>query len=214
MSEQDPTPKIKRKNVHHHKKKLREQDLNTATSPGDVGLQKKKLDSMHMNTVDEEEEEEDDYDDEENEQEDPFVQILQDPVLYKRLVLTMALQRQPKENKENTGPPPPVITEGFYWKDYVAMESLLYNAMEEYYELSTQQRQSKQQQAFNNFLVKQVRKTASEQNFIFDEFFTDKRLRDRIRCFFKVRSLVCNIFLLSLYCLICLFIFHISFVVS
>mmetsp|Transcript_10147 Transcript_10147/g.24412 ORF Transcript_10147/g.24412 Transcript_10147/m.24412 type:complete len:288 (-) Transcript_10147:341-1204(-) len=122
---------------------------------------------------------------------DPFVQILKEGALYKKLILFMALQRQSKDaSKSHDGSshmnaPAQIITEGFYWKDYPCCEQLLYNSMGHYYELSTQQRQSKQQQSFNNNLVSLVRKTAEGHGYHFCPDLSDKKLRDRIRCFFK-----------------------------
>jgi len=79
----------------------------------------------------------------------PFVIIQNDHVLFKKLVLTMALQRQPKDTATagaTAAEAPPIITEGFYWKDYPSCEQVLYDSMEAYYELSKQSRQSKEQQ--------------------------------------------------------------------
>ena len=83
-----------------------------------------------------------------DENENPFAIIQRDTVLFKKLVLTMALQRQPKESKENEPQeaPPALITEGFYWKDYPPCEQVLYDSMTTYYTLSKSSRQSKEQQ--------------------------------------------------------------------
>jgi hypothetical protein len=57
--------------------------------------------------------------------------------------------------------------------------------MEKYYELSTTKCQSAQQQAFNNNLVVLVKYSAETQGWKFDNCFSDKSLRDRIRCYYK-----------------------------
>lgn len=78
-----------------------------------------------------------------------------------------------------------VISEGFFWREYPACEQVLYNHMVRYYEISAIQRNYKVQQAFNNVLVEQVRKAAEDHGFEIDPNFDDKKLRDRIRCFYK-----------------------------
>jgi len=57
--------------------------------------------------------------------------------------------------------------------------------MAEYYELSVTRCQSAQQQSFNNTLVKLVRKESDSLGWSFAPIFTDKSLRDRIRCYYK-----------------------------
>jgi len=57
--------------------------------------------------------------------------------------------------------------------------------MAKYYDLSTTKCQSAQQQAFNNDLVILVRAVAKDRGWRFHPTFTDKSLRDRIRCYYK-----------------------------
>ena len=63
--------------------------------------------------------------------------------------------------------------------------TVLKNHMAKYYDLSTTKCQSAQQQAFNNDLVILVRGVAKERGWRFHASFTDKSLRDRIRCYYK-----------------------------
>jgi hypothetical protein len=134
---------------------------------------------------------------------DPFQRITANKSLYRQVVLAMALQKNAGKEKDSdddedggdrgadgmgnasTEPPSLTINDGFFWKDYPPCEQILYEAMPTYYELSTQARQSKHQQKFNNDLVRTVRATATEHGYTFAPAFTDKKLRDRIRCFFK-----------------------------
>mmetsp|Transcript_638 Transcript_638/g.872 ORF Transcript_638/g.872 Transcript_638/m.872 type:complete len:335 (+) Transcript_638:96-1100(+) len=111
--------------------------------------------------------------------------VLQDKELNRNLVLMMALERPRKDNAA-VAPPPNLIGEGFFWKEYPILENILFGRMAEYYQFSSNSRQSKNQQAYNNSLVEKVRSAATIHGYTFDPtFFTDKRLRDRVRCFFK-----------------------------
>mmetsp|Transcript_22561 Transcript_22561/g.53555 ORF Transcript_22561/g.53555 Transcript_22561/m.53555 type:complete len:150 (-) Transcript_22561:1768-2217(-) len=68
---------------------------------------------------------------------------------------------------------------------YPPLELMLKKHMAEYYELSTHQCQSRQQQAFNNYMVEVVKDVAESQHWAFANTFCDKSLRDRIRCYYK-----------------------------
>jgi hypothetical protein len=118
----------------------------------------------------------------------PFLEILHDEELHQKVVLQMALINDGKEvskKQETAEPVSNVIGEGFYWRDYPVLEEILYDNMANYYSMSAQNRQSRHQQEFNNALVDSVRHSALEIGLAFDPTFTDKRLRDRIRCFYK-----------------------------
>jgi hypothetical protein len=124
----------------------------------------------------------------------PFDELAADPELERLVILQMAMQRQQHNNPYNSDRPLPpmiprednrVITEGFFWREYPACEQVLYNHMVRYYEISAIQRNYKVQQSFNNVLVEQVRKAAVDHGFEIDPNFDDKKLRDRIRCFYK-----------------------------
>jgi hypothetical protein len=135
----------------------------------------------------------------------PFDELLEDPDLERLVILQMAMQRN--QHFQTMGVPgisedlksdphsslsshpkrevSRVITEGFFWREYPACEQILYNHMHKYYEISAIQKNYKVQQYFNNVLVEEVRKAAEDSGFTVDPDFCDKKLRDRIRCFYK-----------------------------
>jgi hypothetical protein len=133
----------------------------------------------------------------------PFEELAADEELERLVVLQMAMQRHqlggmlglddepPLQSNEDGNECPPkqptgnTIGEGFFWRDYPSCEQVLYKHMERYYEVSAIQRNYKVQQSFNNVLVKEVRGAAENSGFSFEETFDDKKLRDRIRCFYK-----------------------------
>ncbi|KAL7519596.1 hypothetical protein ACHAWX_006293 [Stephanocyclus meneghinianus] len=114
-----------------------------------------------------------------------------------------------------------VIGENFTWSHYPILENVLRDNMEQYYNMSWSCAQSKQQQEFNNRLVRIIYHTAATNGYVFDpdvysggnipltqrgkkkkeidcpiqdenESFTPlpdgfhwKKLRDRIRCYYK-----------------------------
>jgi hypothetical protein len=109
------------------------------------------------------------------------------PEIAKQLLLSMALVRtNPRTPASSYPPSSSVIKDGFFWGTFPPLESILRDHMSEYYELSTTKCQSRDQQSFNNRLVQLIRDKARQQGWVFDpKCFTDKKVRDRIRCFFK-----------------------------
>ena len=105
----------------------------------------------------------------------------------KQLLLSMALTRENPRSAPSSYPPKgTVIVNGFYWGQFPPLEKVLRSYMEEYYELSIEKCQSRTQQAFNNKLVILVREEANKYGWSFHEdAFDEKKIRDRIRCFFK-----------------------------
>jgi hypothetical protein len=116
---------------------------------------------------------------------DQIEAALDNPHFYRTLTLSMALER-PRKTEKPAKLPPSLIGEGFYWKEYPELEDVLYCEMTKYYEYSANSRQSKHQQAYNNALVESVKEVAAEYGYEFDPtVYNDKKLRDRIRCFYK-----------------------------
>jgi hypothetical protein len=115
----------------------------------------------------------------------PFVRLMNDEDLYHQVILQMTLETQPKDMKAPEVEAPTAIVEGFFWRDYPALEAILHTHMKAYYEMSAANRQSRYQQDFNNQLVSSIRAAARDGGYTFDAAICDKRLRDRIRCFYK-----------------------------
>lgn len=126
----------------------------------------------------------------------PFDEIAQDRDLQRRVILHMALQRNlgdesrgstedSPSSAQSSASPRTLIDDGFYWREFPVCEAILYKHMAEYYGISSIQRQSKMQQSFNKNLVFEVQQAALSAGLTFAPTFTEKKLRDRIRCFYK-----------------------------
>ncbi len=99
----------------------------------------------------------------------------------KQLLLSMTLTRESPRSANAMPPPGNKLKPGFHWGHFPPLEKLLRSHMEEYYELSIKKCQSTLQQEFNNRLVKKTQYLAYWHGWAF-EGFTDRELRDRIRC--------------------------------
>jgi hypothetical protein len=114
-------------------------------------------------------------------------QALENPYIGKQLLLSMAIVRTNPRSPPSSYPAHgTLLTDRFHWAQFPPLDTILRKSMKKYYELSTQKCQSKDQQDFNNALVDQVKSEATKYGWEFDrKAFDDKKIRDRIRCFFK-----------------------------
>eukprot|EP00986_Skeletonema_menzelii_P003509 scaffold1089_cov131-Skeletonema_menzelii.AAC.2 len=114
-------------------------------------------------------------------------QALENPYIGKQLLLSMAIVRTNPRSPPSSYPAHgTLLTDRFHWAQFPPLDTILRKNMKRYYELSTQKCQSKDQQDFNNSLVEQVKSEATKYGWEFDrKAFDDKKIRDRIRCFFK-----------------------------
>jgi hypothetical protein len=110
--------------------------------------------------------------------------IMQDETdLAKRLLLSMALDRDSPRKPPADWPAPGDVPEGFVWAHYPPLESILKEHMGQYYEFSMDKTQAIAQQHFNNSLVDRTRDLAAQ--YKWDLPSHRRILRDRIRCYYK-----------------------------
>lgn len=114
-------------------------------------------------------------------------QALERPRVGKKLLLSMALVRTNPRTPPSCYPAHgTVLTERFHWASYPPLDTILRKNMKRYYELSVEKCQSKDQQEFNNELVLSIKRESNKYGWEFDRnAFDDKKIRDRIRCFYK-----------------------------
>ena len=114
-------------------------------------------------------------------------QALERPRVGKQLLLSMALIRSNPRTPPSCYPSHgTVLGDRFHWAAYPPLDMVLRKHMEQYYELSTSKCQSREQQEFNNELVIKIRDEARRYGWEFDDKkFDDKKIRDRVRCFYK-----------------------------
>lgn len=127
----------------------------------------------------------------------PVVTIMENPELKRLIVIQMALQRDAVslgagangkvKLAPNSDTASKIMQPGFFWRDYPALETVLYENMAVYYEhsnaSSANQGLYKKQQAYNNSLVALIKNTAVNNGYQMSQELleSDKNLRDRIR---------------------------------
>jgi hypothetical protein len=117
---------------------------------------------------------------------DLAAKAIANPEVSKELLLNMVYVRTNPRSPPAAWPGKGhVIEEGFFWATYPPLETKLKSFMKDYFELSIKKCQSKEQQAFNNDMVVMIRQEATKYQWSFSSSFSEKALRDRVRCYFK-----------------------------
>lgn len=109
--------------------------------------------------------------------------VIDDPGLAKRLLLSMTLQQRTYRGRRSP-PPPHVVEASFQWAHYPPLEDVLKDYMADYYHLSMEYCQSSAQTEFNNDLCAEIRTKSVEWGWDLTGF-SEKQLRDRVRCYYK-----------------------------
>ncbi|CAJ1934858.1 unnamed protein product [Cylindrotheca closterium] len=114
----------------------------------------------------------------------------EDPGKTKALLQKMALVWESPRSAPNTWPPKnSVIPKKFVWVHYPPLEAVLTENMKNFYSLSLHESQTAGQVKFNDGLVQLIKQAAQTHGLTFDSYWTDKLLRDRIRCYYKTHTM-------------------------
>jgi hypothetical protein len=121
-------------------------------------------------------------------------QALKDESILKQLLLSMTMERDWTRPKAGIDEPQRghILQKSFLWSSIPTMELVLIRHMKEYYYYSMGDKcMTKEQLEFNSRLLLDVKKCAEDMGWVWgEEFDTDRKIRNRIRCYYKV-SLCC-----------------------
>jgi hypothetical protein len=120
-------------------------------------------------------------------------QALKDTKIWKQLLFSMTISRDFKRPPQGVHEPGPgtVLEKAFLWSTYPTLERVLIDNMREYYEFSIGKCMTKEQLDFNNRLLVLVKQCAADQGWRWGEGYnTDKKIRNRVRCYYKVSFVV------------------------
>jgi hypothetical protein len=111
---------------------------------------------------------------------------LKDESVQRQLLESMALAKDWEPATTNEPGPGSELSRAFLMADYPSLELVLRDNMKEYYEKSSKVN-SLAQLDFNKKLVGLIKQEAASHGWVWGEgYHTDKQIRNRIRCFYKV----------------------------